>query len=287
MSFVMFARAHGLEVGDLVPSDRIRRCVTHEHPRKKNGAYLWDGTRGWVFDWAGEAKTHWYEDPNAKPWTDAEKRAWAMRRQTELQSRERAYENTALRADVMLRSATPGPHNYFALKGFPDERGLIGEDGALLIPMRSLDGKLRGLQVIRWVESDRRYEKKMLHGMRAKGGVFRLGHQTAQETFLVEGYATGLSVRAALHSVGLRGSVLVCFSAGNLVYVAPQVRGRCFVFADNDESNAGEEAAIKTGLPYCMSDVEGEDANDLHNRAGLMAVAAKLMAVRRQERAVA
>ena len=287
MSFVMFARAHGLEVGDLVPSDRIRRCVTHEHPRKKNGAYLWDGTRGWVFDWAGEAKTHWYEDPNAKPWTDAEKRAWAMRRQTELQSRERAYENTALRADVMLRSATPGPHNYFALKGFPDERGLIGEDGALLIPMRSLDGKLRGLQVIRWVESDRRYEKKMLHGMRAKGGVFRLGHQTAQETFLVEGYATGLSVRAALHSVGLRAAVLVCFSAGNLVYVAPQVRGRCFVFADNDESNAGEEAAIKTGLPYCMSDVEGEDANDLHNRAGLMAVAAKLMAVRRQERAVA
>lgn len=287
MSFVMFARAHGLEVGDLVPSDRIRRCVTHEHPRKKNGAYLWDGTRGWVFDWAGEAKTHWYEDPNAKPWTDAEKRAWAMRRQTELQSRERAYENTALRADVMLRSATPGPHNYFALKGFPDERGLIGEDGALLIPMRSLDGKLRGLQVIRWVESDRRYEKKMLHGMRAKGGVFRLGHQTAQETFLVEGYATGLSVRAALHSVGLRGSVLVCFSAGNLVYVAPQVRGRCFVFADNDESKAGEEAAIKTGLPHCMSDAVGEDANDLHNRAGLMAVAAKLMAVRRQERAVA
>lgn len=287
MSFTLFARAHGLEVGDLVPSDRIRRCATHEHARKKNGAYMWDGTRGWIFDWSGEAKTQWYEDPNAQPWTDAEKRAWALQRRTELQTRERAYENTALRADVMLRSATPGPHNYFAIKGFPDERGLIGDDGALLIPMRSLSGVLQGLQVIRWIESDRLYEKKMLHGMRAKGGVFRLGHQGAPETILVEGYATGLSVRAALHSVGLRASVLVCFSAGNLVHVAPMVRGRCFVFADHDVSKAGEEAAIKTGLPYCMSDTVGHDANDDHQAGGLMAVAAKLMAVRRQERAMA
>jgi len=287
VSFILFARALGMEVVDLTPSDRVRRCATATHPRKKNGAYMWDGSRGWVFDWAGEARTHWYQDPNAQPWTDSEKRMWAIRRQQEVQSRERAYENAALKADVLLRSATTGTHNYLALKGFPDERAFIGQDGALLVPMRSLSGQLQGLQVIRWIEADRRYEKKMLTGMRAKGAVFRLGMPKAAETFLVEGYATGLSVRAALQSVGLRGAVLVCFSAGNLVHVAPQVTGRLFVFADNDASGAGERAAVNTGLPYCMSDAVGEDANDLHKRAGLMAVVAKLMTARRQERAMA
>jgi hypothetical protein len=80
MSFALFARAHGLEVGDFHASDRIQRCATTEHPRSKNGAFFWDGSRGWVFAWDGEAKTQWYDDPNAKPWTDEEKRAWAVKR---------------------------------------------------------------------------------------------------------------------------------------------------------------------------------------------------------------
>jgi len=41
------------------------------------------------------------------------------------------------------------------------------------------------------------------------------------------------------------------------------------VIADNDTSKTGEKAAIETGLPYWMSDVEGEDINDLHRRLGL------------------
>jgi putative DNA primase/helicase len=52
------------------------------------------------------------------------------------------------------------------------------------------------------------------------------------------------------------------------------------VFADNDASQAGERAAIATGKPYVMSDVVGEDANDLHKRAGLFKVAQMLMRIR-------
>ena len=127
----------------------------------------------------------------------------------------------------------------------------------------------------------------MKPGMRAKGAVFRMGDKTAPETFLVEGYATGLSVHAALRSVGLRASVLVCFSANNLEFIAPQLKGRAFVCADNDKSGTGEKSAQATGLPYCMSPIVGEDMNDLHARAGLMAVCAQLMAVRRLELAMA
>ena len=52
------------------------------------------------------------------------------------------------------------------------------------------------------------------------------------------------------------------------------------MFADNDESLTGERAAQVTGLPYCMSPVVGEDANDMHARAGLLAVAKTIMNMR-------
>ena len=66
--------------------------------------------------------------------------------------------------------------------------------------------------------------------------------------------------------------------------VAGQItKGRRYLFADNDKSGAGERAAQATGLPYCMSPVLGEDANDMHVRAGLLAVCGLLMRVRTQE----
>lgn len=288
MSFHLFARAHGVEIGDLYPSERIQRCATTEKPRSKNGAFFWDGERGWAFAWDGEAKVQWYEDPHAKPWTELEKAAWKAKRNAVGADIAEGQRRAAMKAAEMLRSAKPDNHNYLHIKGFPDAQGFVSEDGALLIPMRSLAGELQGVQAVRWVEADRAYEKKMQpFGMKAKAAVFRLGDKTAPETFLCEGYATGLSIIAALRSVGLRASVLVCFSANNLVTVARMVRGKCFVFADNDKSEAGEKAARETNLPYCMSPQVGEDANDLHVRAGLMAVCQQLMAVRRLEQAMA
>jgi putative DNA primase/helicase len=52
------------------------------------------------------------------------------------------------------------------------------------------------------------------------------------------------------------------------------------VFADNDVSGVGETSAQKTGLAYVMSDVIGDDANDLHRKSGLIAVLKKVMEVR-------
>jgi len=283
MSFVNFARTHGVEIHDLYPGETIRRCGTVDHPRSKNGAYFWDGSRGFVWNWSAEAKAQWFNDANAQPLTDAEKAHWRAMYAGVSAQKSDDHRRAATRAAEMLRSAKPGEHNYLHIKGFPDAQGLVAADGALLIPMRSLDSnELQGLQTIRWISNERLYEKKMLSGMKAKGTVFRLGNQSASETFLVEGYATGLSVIAALRSVGLQACVLVCFSAGNLVHVAPLVRGKCFVFADHDESKIGEKAALQTRLPYCMSPALG-DANDLHVKSGLMAVCAQLMAVRRLE----
>lgn len=280
--FINFARAHNVEIDParLYPSDKIKRCGTTDKPRSGNAAYFWDGERGWVFDWSGEAKTIWYNDPKAKPWTDEEKRVWAAKRATAASEQERKYQAAAQKADIILRSAKPMEHGYLTIKGFPEEKGLVLDD-TLLIPMRNVvTNKLQGYQAIRWMPEELKYEKKMLPGMRARNAVLYLGNRDAAETWLVEGYATGLSLRNALRTAGMPASVVVTFSASNLVQVADQIPGKRFIFADNDASQTGEKSAIQTGLPWTMADEVGFDANDLHKHKGLFAVVAKIMECR-------
>lgn len=285
MGFLTFARAHGLEINPakFYAGPKIRRCGTVDKPKSTNGAYFFDGGRGWVFNWAAEAKVQWWNDANAKPWTEADKAAWRAKKQAAQQSAEQGYQRAAMRAQEMLRASRPAEHDYLHRKGFPAAQGFVDADGALLIPMRDVQtNALNGLQVIRWDEAIRKFEKKMLPGMKAKSAVFRMGSKHASETVLCEGYVTGLSIVEAMRSVGLQAAVLVCFSATNLQHVAGGLRGKRYVFADHDASGTGERCAQAAGLPYCMSPVEGEDANDLHQRAGLFAVAQQLMEVRRR-----
>lgn len=290
MSFVDFARAHGVEIdpASLYASERIRRCPTTDKPRSTNGAFFWDGMKGWVFNWSGEARVQWYDDPNAKAWTDEEKRAWAIKRRAAAMDVERKNENAALHASMLIRSTVPGPHDYLMRKGLPKVDGLVLPDGELLVPMRNLaTNAIQGAQIIKWFPEEMRWEKKMVHGMKAKGAVLRIGSKTAAETILCEGYATGLSIEFAARQMRLNASVLVCFSDSNMVHVASLLdKGKRLVFADNDKSGAGERAARDTGLPYCMSPIEGEDANDIHKRAGLMPLCSLLMEARRAEMAV-
>ena len=284
MSFIDFARAHGVDIdhSKLYPSDRIKRTGTVEKPKSGNGAYFWDGQRGWVFDWSGEARTIWYEDPHAKPWTDEEKRAWVAKRRTQQTEQQEKYDQVALQADITLRTAKLDLHNYLAIKGFKDEKGLV-LGNKLLIPMRNVvSNKLQGYQQIYWNAEEMKYEKKMLTGMRAKNAVFYIGGREADEAWLVEGFATGLSLHQALRSCGLKASVVVCFSASNLVAVADQIKGKRFIFADNDASETGQKAAESTGLPWTMADEVGMDANDLHVKKGLFNVVEKIMILKKK-----
>ena len=282
MSFILFARAHGVEIdpNKLFPADRIRRTGTTEKPRSGNGAYFWDGQRGWVMDWSGEARVIWFEDPNAVPWTDVQKREWMDKRKKINATRDTGYENASKKAFLTMKEAKPAKHDYLHLKGFPDLEGFVLE-GELLVPMRNVvTNNLQGYQRIFWDAESRKWEKKMLLGMQARNAVMFMGDRSAQEVWLCEGYATGLSIHASLRSVGLKASVVVCFSASNMVAVADQIKGQRYIFADNDESKTGEEFAEKTGLPWTMADTVGFDANDLHKSNGLFALVGKIMALR-------
>jgi phage/plasmid primase-like uncharacterized protein len=279
MSFAAFSRAHGLEIHDLHPSARIHRCPTTVHPRSRNGAYFYDGTHGWVQNWETGEGVQWWNDPAAKPWTDENKAQWAAQRRGAREARLRTQERAAAQAADLIAEASPETHGYLMAKGFPDTKGLVLPDGGLLIPMRDVaTNALLGAQVVRLEENE--WRKRMVPGMRAKGAVFVIGPRRSREFVLCEGYATGLSLNAAIRLLGLSISVMVCFSAHNLTHVAALTRGRRVVFADHDASCTGELAAMATGLPWVMSPVMGEDANDLHQRKGTLAVAKLLMQLR-------
>jgi len=281
MSFLAFAYQHGVLIDQhkLYASDRIKRCGTVLKPKSDNGAYFWDGERGWVMDWSGDAKVVWYNDPHAKPWTEEDKKDFARKRKAQATIKQQGYDRVAQQAEADLKKASIGMHPYLQYKGFKDEQGMILDD-KLLIPMRNVvTNKIQGYQQIYYDMNARKYEKKMLTGMRAKNAVFHIGNRNANDTWLVEGYATGLSVHHALRSCGMNASVVVCFSAGNMVAVASQIRGRVFVFADNDESGTGAKSAEATERLWTMPDQVGYDANDLHQKDGLFAVVSKLMGV--------
>lgn len=289
--FLDFARAHGVLIDRLVDDGRIHRCATENHERKKNGAYCFSSGRGWVHAWDGEGVTHYFNDPGARPWSEAEKRAQQRDRIARHRQQEERHKRAAQEAQEMLARAQWAPAAYMAYKGFRDALGRRDKpewrhgyahvvDGGMFIPMYSLTGVIVGAQVIRWNAEEGKHEKKMLPGTRAKGAVFRFGERRAAITWLCEGWATGLSIKLALEQMRFPDAVLVCFSDSNLVHVAPQIPGRKIVFADNDKSGAGERAAKATELSYCMAPTLGDDANDMHQRDGLFALCSLMQKAR-------
>lgn len=193
------------------------------------------------------------------------------------------YQKAERKAKLIIDACIFKSGNYYLnSKGMGDISALETEDGVLVVPMRDFaTNKLVGYQSITWIPETKTYSKKMCFGMKARGAVLRLGNKQATKTILCEGYATGLSIEMAVARLRLPASVVICFSAGNLGYVASMVKGSCLVFADNDVSGVGEAAAKKTGYPYVMSDVVGEDANDMHQRIGLMRLCSLLMSARK------
>ncbi len=275
MRFEDFAAAHGLIIRH-VEYGAWRRVPTTDHPRKRNGAYRHLGDVAFVQNHAtmGEVAV-WHADSDIR----IDSAAIARRAAEADRARRLAQLAASAKAQAIINACRLSTHPYLAAKGFPDSLGLVTDAVELIVPMRDCEtGAVLGAQKISL--EDNEWTKKMLFGMRAKGASYRIGNARAPEVWFVEGYATGLSVDAALKLLRLSAAVMVCFSASNLVYVASRFAGRHFVFADNDASSAGESAALDTGLPYAMSDELGQDANDLHLAAGVMAVAKKVMEAR-------
>lgn len=228
-----------------------------------------------------EAKLHgWAGAPEpVDPAARAEQhRTAAARAEVEAREVEARHRRVAKEAIDIIGECRPDLHPYLAAKGFLDLAGLVWDrapdDRVLVVPMR-VGPNIVNVQTIAADGT-----KKYLSGGRASEAehVFDL-HGSLD--VLVEGYATGLSVRTAMLALRVRCRVHVTFSAGNMVKIARGLR-QGLVIADNDESLTGEKAAQATGWPYWISPIVGEDANDAHRRMGLFGFSQALApAVRR------
>ena len=263
--FADFARVHGLLINHVLDDGRVHRCATTEHPRVRNGAYRVDGDWGWVQDWATHmAPIIWHAAGSEFGIPITPRRDIEVIRKEEAACKDHA---AAFASSIVNRCSTSS-HPYLVRKGFPDEIGLVDVDGRLVVPMRDMRAYKR-INSVQWIDGVG--SKLFLPGGAAKGSVLMLG--AGLEHWLCEGYATGLSVRAALGQLHRQARVVVCFSAGNMVHVASQIPGTKYVVADNDKSGTGERSAVATGLPWMMPPAVGMDANDYHQAAGIRALA--------------
>jgi putative DNA primase/helicase len=263
MEFLDFCRSHGIVIHDYPPAGVWKRFPTEDHPHKKNGAVKFMGTHGFVQNHATSTVVSIWK-PDSPVATKTKSEYLASIRQAE--DERRKHQQAAIkRAIAMLNGSGFATHPYLEKKGFPDEQGnVLWHEGkpVLLIPMR-VNGSLVGVQQI-----DADGGKKFLYGQRTSGATFTFDNKGIN--VVCEGYATALSVRAAMKQMKHRYTLHVCFSAGNMVKVASGLE-RGIVIADNDASGTGQEAAQKIGWPTWMSDRTGEDANDFHMRVGMFA----------------
>lgn len=272
MDFAQFAQSHGLIVDQII-SGKWVRTKTVDHPHKRNGAYFFDGDYGHVQNWATmpSAETWMIDKPMTAYDHSAMQARMAESRKSHAKERQQAQHKAAQKAEAIIKQSKFEQHAYLDRKGFPDLTGLVyypsETENLLVIPMR-VGREVVGCQLI-----DREGGKKFLFGQRCAGAEHVINGGGVD--VWCEGYATGLSIHAAMSAIKARCSIHICFSSGNLQAMA-QAAGRGFVVADNDLSGTGERAAKATGLSYFMPSTVGHDFNDFHREQGTFAASQAL-----------
>ena len=270
MDFIQFARSHGIIINELPPVGVWKRYPTEDHPRKRNGAVKFMGTHGFVQNHAMSTVTTLWKPDSVDRLNSLDMRAIIISQAQAEQQRKKLAIEAVGKAVRMLNDSGYRTHPYLESKGFPDEQGSvlnIENKPVLLIPMR-VGKSLVGVQQI-WEDGT----KKFLYGQRSANATFTFDNKGLN--IVCEGYATALSVRAAMKQMKRRYTIHVCFSAGNMVRVAEGLE-QGLVIADNDESGTGQKAAEEIGWPVWMSDRVGEDCNDYHRRIGLFGLSQSL-----------
>jgi len=260
MHFLDFCRAHGILIDREPPIGVWKRYPTEDKRHHRNGAVKWLGDVGYVQNHATQTEISvWHADgDSAMDPNKARKLVEAAHR--DIRDKQ---EKAAQKAGFILHQCQIGYHPYLEKKGFKEDQGNIwkkDDELLLVIPMR-VGHRLVGCQLI-----SEDGTKKFLFGQRTSGAAFVFDNHGPN--ILCEGYATALSIKAAMKALKRRYTLYACFSAGNMKKVADTLPGG-FIVADNDESRTGQNTAQQIGWPTWMPDTTGMDANDQHQRDGL------------------
>jgi putative DNA primase/helicase len=276
-------------------------CPVEGKPRT-NGAgrvLVWpDSAGGIAWNWVtGQSQTFRVGGAcSAGPATPVRRDLRAERRAAEEQS------EVARICTAIVRACRHDRHPYLAAKGFPDTLGLVIDDLRPLIPQHELGraicralpdgpgpwvivpGRINNAIATVQIIGQDGTKRNILRGQMS-GASYKIS--TGHETWVCEGIATALSVRAALQFLGRSATVLCAFAANNVARVAASIRG-AIVAADHDKPvehlnglGTGEFYARASGRQWTMPPEPG-DWNDYHQRHGLRATALLLREVRPQ-----
>lgn len=209
-------------------------------------------------------------------------------------------EEVARACERIVKACAQTEHPYLAAKGFPAEIGLVIDDPRPHLPAGNLgdamaralpetDGPLlvvpgriaHRIVTVQFI-TPAGDKKNALKGTMG-GAHHRIS--TGNETWVAEGIATALTIRAALRFLGRQATVLAAFSAQNVAKVAGMAHGST-IAADYDRPldqlhglGTGEHWARSSGRPWVMPPALG-DFNDMHQSEGLREVAMALRDVR-------
>lgn len=221
---------------------------------------------------------------------ERQQRERAARLQAAEAERARAHDAAAQRCQGMWDSFSPAASSPYLEKKGVKAFGLKEDQGNLIVPLRNIEGELRGFQAIM---PDG--QKVLATGIEKKGNFHLIGADgkdfSQGEIVLCEGYATGASLHMATGK-----PVAIAFDSGNLLPVAEAIRAKypnaaITICADNDHAmrrhgepyNVGVEKARlaaekvngKVKVPTFTDKEKAQgltDFNDLHQARGLEAV---------------
>ena len=190
----------------------------------------------WVGDSNGAIK---WCNKSATEFTDEEKAAYKKRqddmRRRQVEDRKQASEECIEKCKSIWAGAVPATddHSYLVRKQVK-AHGLRMMGDALLVPIRTLKGELRGIQFIKPDGS-----KVFKTGVDYSGAVYMVGKPVDNTLIITEGYATAASIHEATGH-----AVLVAFVAGNLKAVAEAARPKqpswTIIIAGDDDQWAKE-----------------------------------------------
>lgn len=276
------------------PGKWVQCPVVGKAPSNRSGRVLIfdDGRGGLAWNWAtGEQQRFTVGGDvtsSTAPRPDPEKE----------RQHERERQEVARICDAIVRACRREAHPYLAAKGFPAEEGLVIDAPRDVLPPTDMGWRIKQalpagwpllvvpgriakqVTTVQFITPDG--EKKNILGGRMGGAAHRIA--TGRETWVCEGIATALSVRAALRLLGRSATVLSAFSAQNVSAVASGLHG-AIIAADNDKPipafdglGTGEHWARRSGRTWVMPPERG-DFNDHHQAHGLRAVAMLLREV--------
>ena len=243
-AFIDHLRSLGIgpfDAAEIIADDKRRRYrLEDDKPKTRNGSYqLKQEPDGFAVGWARSFKegvTHNWHIKTSRKADQAQRDEWKKRAADARKARDaktaaEAKAAAEKAAFIWSQAATTGTTGYMEAKGIDALNGARIWRDMVVVPMRAA-GKITGLQFISADGS-----KRFLTGSQKDGAYHAMANrgEALDKIVIAEGYATAVSVRAALAL-----PVIVAFDAGNLKSVAKALHKKnpaavIMFAADNDK----------------------------------------------------